>query len=274
MTDDITPPEGDQPSGETSWMDGLDTDIRGFVDSKGYPEETVHQDLAKSYYNLQKLHAKDPTVVGLPGEDADEETWGSFYKQLGMPSDEGGYAPEFAEGVEVDEPTLDWFRGVAHKAGLNNKQFNILANAHNEQIASLQQKMADANESSTAEQFEALKKDWGADLDANVASGQKLVRALGSDLDEATLSAFEGEVGTPAMMKVMAVLGKRLGEDDFLRDMHSSSFSGNTREQSVVERDRLMGDKDFTKSLTDVNDPAHKANNEKWRRLNAKANAF
>ena len=264
-------PTGGDPT--PNWLEGLDSDVRGFVEGKGYSEETMQQDLAKGYYSLTRLHTKDPSVIGLPGEEADEEAWGAFFNQLGRPSEATGYVPEFAEGAEVDEPTLEWFRGLAHKAGINNKQFSTLANGWNERLAGLTTQQDEDAEATKNEAFETLKKDWGSTLNENVASGQKLVRALGTDLDEATLSTFESEVGTPAMMKVLAVLGKRLGEDDFLRDMQDNSFGGDTKQQAAAEIERLRNDTEFTKSLTDPVHAGHKANNDKWRRLNATANA-
>jgi len=133
MADNIAPPAGDPPAGDppagdppagdppaVNWLEGLDQDVRGFVESKGYSDDTMQQDLAKGYYNLTRLHTNDPTIISLPGEDADEAAMGDFYNRLGRPSEPAGYAPEFAKGVQVDDGTYDviiYAEGIDDNAG-------------------------------------------------------------------------------------------------------------------------------------------------------------
>ena len=61
--------------------------------------------LAKSYVHSQKMIGKDR--ITLPGKEATDEEWGTFYSELGRPEEAKSYdfgeRPSLPEGLEYDE---------------------------------------------------------------------------------------------------------------------------------------------------------------------------
>ena len=86
------------------------------------------EDFIKDYVNKDSLVGRKGVL--LPKEDDDEDL-NRFYSELGRPE-----TPENYENIEVDVPEeikdfvdlseVDNFKGLAHKYGLNNKQFQGL----------------------------------------------------------------------------------------------------------------------------------------------------
>jgi len=261
---------GAAPADTGDWTSGWDEDVANFVKAKNYQDP---QTVARSYMHLQKLHDGSPNVVALPTEEAGEEAWNEFYSKLGRPGDPTAYDPGLPEDAQVDDKLVDWFRNVAFETGLPNDKFQTVVNKWNEFMSERSQEMQDAQAQSIQQseaEVQALKKEWGKDADGYIAAGQQLVRGAG--LDEKTLSQIEASIGSAPMVKLMGILGKRMGEPEFVRNVRENGFGGqNTAQMASAELQRLQGDAEFAKSLYDTGHPGHKANIERGRRLSAQA---
>jgi len=181
-------------AGEASnWRDGLPDEIKAspalanfedisqvakaFVDMKSYqgnsisiPGEDAGDEQRQQF--VEKLIEKAPNVMLRPDLDNPEQSR-DFYRTMGMPDKSDGYGvPEIKdlpEGVNQDSERLDFFREIAHKAGLTKGQFDkIMSEVITQDISTATSTL----ESQKAE-MESLKQEWGA------ATDDRLGQALG-----------------------------------------------------------------------------------------------
>lgn len=230
--------EGAQPS----WSDGLNEDTVAFIENKGWVGENG-ADLSKmteSYHNLERFAGGSKDLVALPGADADEEALGKFYNALGRPESADQYGFEMPDDGDAE---LDgWFRQTAHKHGLSDAQAKGLYDEWNEmsgqRFDAIQQSLIDQGEAD----IKALQKEWGQGYDAQIDAGSRAARALG--YDEAALSAMEEKLGTADMLKLMANIGSKMGEDSFETGDISGGF-GTTPAQAKAQMADLRLDQGF-----------------------------
>ena len=118
---------------------------------------------------------KNHGVVALPGEGEDDTP---LYRALGAPEKPEGYElPDVqVDGLQFDPSEADLFRGVAHQAGVTNKQFKKIVSG-----------MAKARESGALEAktgFEkgltALKTEWGQAYDQRMGEVTKMLETHGA----------------------------------------------------------------------------------------------
>ena len=107
-----------------NWRDSLPDDIREHASLATINDVNG---LAKSYVHAQSMIGADK--IPIPGKWADDEDWSEVYSRLGMPSDSNDYELETGE-AEIDDDFMEWFRGTAHSAGLNNRQAQMLTQAY------------------------------------------------------------------------------------------------------------------------------------------------
>jgi hypothetical protein len=178
--------EGDKDGGDANaptenWRDALPDDIKGsaslavfddvgqmakgFVELKSYqgnslriPGEDAGDDDRKQF--VDKLLDKVPSVMLRPDFDNQDQSR-EFYRTLGMPAESSGYEmPELndvPEGVNANSDKMDFFRGIAHEAGLSKGQFNqVMAKVIEHDLADAQGQL---DEHKLA--MEGLNSEWG-----------------------------------------------------------------------------------------------------------------
>ena len=184
--------EGDgakaDPPKQENWRDALDEDLRASMEKFASPG-----DLAKSYAELQK---KVGESISVPGEDATEGQIAAFRKKLGIPEAANDYAeavkvPE-VEGLEIDtgqaKATISKFAEVAHAKNIPPAAFQDLVNTFYGQQAEQARAHEEAIANATKEAEQKLLKSWGADADANLSYGKRVVKKF--DNDEGELASW------------------------------------------------------------------------------------
>jgi hypothetical protein len=201
-------PETSTQTGEENWRDAVPEDYRRVAEKFTSPADVV-----KSYAELERKLGR---AVNLPGKDANEDEREAFYERLGRPPSANDYdidlPDELAEAIHADEGAraqLDSFLGHAHKAGLTNEQAQAavewyLANLGDTSL-SQQQRMETNHATLEAD----LRREWGADYDSNIEYGRRALMAFG---DPETLDRLEDVVGAPSVVRMMARIGRRMGE--------------------------------------------------------------
>ena len=135
MSDDVT--NSTDPGGDTAKTDSSsevhDVMTENFHGGKFFNSESKTLDTGKlgdAYTGLLQTHLKKT-------EDLRAEIKADSLR--GRPEEESGYQFKLAddtlpEGIthkmEDDDPTLTWFKGVAHKQGLSNDEFNAVVNQY------------------------------------------------------------------------------------------------------------------------------------------------
>lgn len=222
----------------------LPQDLSGFVQNKGWSSPA---DALKSYVNLERLRGVPETELLRIPKEGDTEAWNAVYGRLGRPEspdkyDLGDLAPK--------EGQLD-LRPLAHKYGLTQQQAKglaadmaQLAGGHSEQAEQARAQKVEAD-------VAALKREWGAEFDANVEAGKRAVRALG--WDQAKLDKLEDALGTREVYELAARIGRGLREDGFAGQQGPQGGSaqpfGMTREAAGARLAQMQADPAFQARL-------------------------
>lgn len=248
------------------WWEGIqEEDIRQYAEAKQYanPEEAI-----RAAWSANKMNKMSEDIQAFLKGEANEEQEARVFKQLGRPDAPEAYELKPAEGVEVD-PTLDAVaRGIFHKLGLNNAKAQATYDQWNEAMGEVEK----AYEAQQTAALEALKTKWGPDLEANRVAGNQAVRALG--LSNEAVAAIEAASGSAAVVELMAMIGKRLGEAP-LKGAGSSGTDPNdpanmTPEQAKARIAALQSDQTFQAKYTNSTHPEHKQALQTMEKLFAK----
>lgn len=151
-----------------------------------------------------------------PDDKADGDADKADDDGMKVPETPDGYklpVPEGEDGAFAAE-AAKWF----HEAGIPPAQAEKLAERWNEFAAAQQAAAAEAEAAAEAaaearykSEDTALRKEWGDQYAANIELGRRAVKQFGFDAD--VLSAIESSVGPAKLYRIMANVGKGLGED-------------------------------------------------------------
>jgi hypothetical protein len=223
----VTPPTGDDWAPErlrVKTADGkLDTDATG-------------RKLATAYGELEK-RMKD---VGSPPESPDKY-------EIAAAKDED---KELIAEITAD-PAMKEFVKNAHAAGYSNKQINLAVNAFLPLAKSL---VEGAGASSADECRDTLKEVWKSDAEMtkNMATAKRAVLAFGASIgvkfEEVEQS---GLANNPLFCRIMAGVGKEMGEDTAANDTNGNA-GGKTLDQQIDENYAEL-------QKLDLNDPKRRA---------------
>lgn len=256
------------------WYDFLpDGDVKTTIAGKKYANPVA---LAQSYHELQRTasHANDANTLIIPGENATDADWNSFYEKWGRPADVSGY-DGVNWGETPDETMVGFGKTLAHDLGLNVDQAQRLADNWNAFVAKANGEAEGKTAEANAEEVNALKRDWKGDWNADMAAGNRVLGAIkGQGVSEDDIMAVENAIGIAPMIKIIAAIGKLSGEAGFVAPTGGQGGqdpANMSPEQATAEVERLNGDAEFQKQYTDAKHPSHKAAVERMSALYAKA---
>jgi len=270
--------------GNDDWRSSLPEDLRDapnfkdiedvgslakqFVDLQSYQgnslripgEDASAEDVSKFH---QKVLAKVPTLMPTPDLENDE-VLDSVYTRLGRPEDATGYQiPKVDTGdIEMDMTMADVLKPIAHKYGLNQKQFaGIVADmtATNAQAAV---EMRNQQAQNTA----ALSKEWGAAYTERVNKAANVAQATGAPavLVEAVKN---GQAGAETM-KWLYSLSQSLG-GEVQNMVNAAGAPTMTPDEASMRISEIRNNKEHPYWIT--SDPGHKAARKKMRELHTLA---
>lgn len=156
--------------------------------------------------------AGDKIVV--PKEGDAPEVVEAYHKAIGRPDIADDYEVTAPEGQELDQGLVDKMREVAFGAGVPKAAFEAMVQGFNEYGADLLEGQSDAALAAKQQGAAELRKEWGADFDAKVASANKAMAAL--EIDGDYVSRIEAGLGTADTMKLLEKIGRGVGEDALL----------------------------------------------------------
>ncbi|MDJ0513021.1 MAG: hypothetical protein QNJ62_06225 [Methyloceanibacter sp.] len=219
-------PEGEGGAGgngATDWVAGLQNeDNRTAVAQKKWASV---DDVVTSYRELETHSAKNR----IPGENATDEEWGTFYDKLGRPEKADGY--EFAmpenlpENLPYNEELATGFKNTAHEAGLTPKQAQAVHDWFAQEQAGFMQGQIEDEGKRAQEAHDAIVKDWGPtdseDFKRNSELTQRAIDNLGGaalrkDLVEMGAINDKGDIYRPEVIKALAKVGNELFAEDML----------------------------------------------------------
>lgn len=245
--------EGGQGSGAVApqdggnWYDSLPEDIRSDQNITKFDSTEA---LAKSYINAQQLIGRDKIPMPVTDED-----WSNVYNRLGRPEDVTGYKIDAPEGVEINQDAQNSFLEMAHKAGFNQNQVEMLAQWEFARSQEAQNASQQSSEQAFNDAINGLKNEWGNafEQNANIA-----VRAAGEFLNDADRdflanAKIDGvNVGDhPAFLKMFHKIGTQMMEGKQLEGLGSEQAK--TPQEIEDERSSLMNNPAYV----DRNHPEH-----------------
>ena len=235
-----TPPAsgGDQP-----WFSSIaDEPTRNWVESKGFKDSSS---LAQSAYNLEKLlgHDRAGRTLVMPGDDATPEQIAEYRTKIGVPSKADEYKLPVPEGHSdaFSKTAAQWF----HESGISAKQGQELAAKWNAYSAEAFAKQESEFATRSTQEMESLKTEWGAAYDQNSEIARRAAHQfLGGDAKK--LDAIERALGTGETMKLLAHIGRGLGEHKTSFDTDGGQFGVLTPGQAKARIEQLRTNREWT----------------------------
>ena len=230
-----------QSTPTTDWLSGAPDDITGFVQNKGWKTPV---DAITSYKQLEK-HMGTPAdkLLRLPDFDkADPAEVGQFYNKLGRPADPSGYEIPVPEGV--DGSFAEAARVKFHELGLTAKQAKELTEWTNQYGQGVVSQQQETYKETIAAENESLRKEWGSAYDQEIGAAKNAAKALG--LSPEKIDKMEQSLGFADLMRTMANIGKRIGEDKFVSGDVTGGNGVLTPAGAQARIKQLQGDKEWT----------------------------
>ena len=232
---------GQAPSED--WKASLPEDIR---DNQLIHNANSIESLAKTAIHAQSMIGADKLAI--PGKWANEDDWNNVYTKLGKPEDAQGYKLEVKEGTQVDKDIESWYRGLAHKAGLNDRQANTIFQEYMAKEAELKA----ANAPPSPEDVEiikgeaeiALKKEWGKAFDTKMNEAKGVLTEFApKDFDQLLTKDGVPLGNDPVFIKTLANIGNyinsKLGEDKMIGNKQQPQYTPADAEKEIAA---LRGD--------------------------------
>ncbi len=188
------------------------------------------KDFAKSMHHMSSTYDQR---VPLPGADSKPEDWHKLYTRLGKPETANDYKFEWGEERLDDAGTARYeaFKKFAHDEHLTQKQFEGLVKLNQTFNGQDLEAASGQLDNFQLKTTELLRKEWGADFEANLEYG----RTFGSDFADSpeewkaamdlTIMGPQGamRVGDhPTLLKAFAKVGRMFSEDARIRSMEKS----------------------------------------------------
>ena len=232
---------GQAPSED--WKASLPEDIR---DNQLIHNANSIESLAKTAIHAQSMIGADKLAI--PGKWANDDDWNNVYTKLGKPEDAQGYKLEVKEGTQVDKDMESWYRGLAHKAGLNDRQANTIFQEYMAKEAELKA----ANAPPSPEDVEiikgeaeiALKKEWGKAFDTRMNEAKGVLSEFApKDFDQLLTKDGVPLGNDPVFIKTLANIGNyinsKLGEDKMIGNKQQPQYTPADAEKEIAA---LRGD--------------------------------
>ena len=206
---------GSQDQSQTDWRESLPEDMRA---DKSFEKFKDVGGLAGSYLESQSALSKamkEPKGAIAPAEDAEPEAWDTYFNALGRPETAEGYgleAPaELPEGMTYNADRTKALSDVAHKLGLNKAQLSGLHGAYNDMAKAEFEANTAANTKFLEESTATIKKEWGADFEANLKAGDTAIdRIFGNEFNKFLQDTGLGN--HPAVIRGMFKASQAIGE--------------------------------------------------------------
>lgn len=210
--------------GATPWYGGFEPDLRGYVETKGFPADSKGLvALADGYRNLEKHFGVPPEqLLKLPKDESDKETWNKIYDRLGRPAKPEEY--ELPVPAGVDDSYAKFISTAMHELGITKKQAQALAAKQNEFVAAETARQQESYKATIEQQDSALHSKWGEAYDKNIQIAKGAFAELG--IKPEAVDALEQAMGFAGVMEFFHGIGSKIGEDKFVSANGTAGFAG------------------------------------------------
>jgi hypothetical protein len=189
----------------TSWADSLPEDLRKEASISKFKDVAG---LAKSYLEAEKRMSSS---VRIPNENSTPEELSKFYSKLGRPESVDKYDISLNTGETPDtSPGVAALLNTAFEAGLTQRQAAAILGVYDK----LAMEHIAATEKAAVEAKEALRKEWGADTEANLHAANVALKKFGERFPKevAALSRNSEFANNPVIISMFSEMGRRMQE--------------------------------------------------------------
>jgi len=252
------------------WWSGIQEEpIRAYAEEKKYanPEEAL-----RAAWNANKLNKLTPDIEAFVAGKATPEQEATIHKLMGRPENADAYELKPAEGVQTEAELDALAKKVFFELGVPPARAQKAYDMYNEGVTAFNAAQQAAQQAANDQAMADLTKRWGSDLEANRVAGNKAVHALGIAND--LVEKIEANIGSAAIVELLAVIGKKMGEGSFQGASQSTDPNDpNTMTPQAAQSriNTLQADAEFQKKYTDANHPEHKSAVETMQKLFARA---
>jgi hypothetical protein len=231
-----TPATGETPTPTTTWTSGLNDEVKGWVENKGFKDPAAVID---SYRNFEKLMgAPKERIIKLP-EKSDDPAWNDIYGRLGRPGD-----PKEYDLKAIPDPKFGEFsKKTFHELGLTKKQGEALAEKWKEYYSAGATEASQAADAKAAQEESDLKKEWGTAHEQNINIAKRAAAMF--KLDPDSVDGLEKTMGYKKTMAFLHEIGSKLGEGTFIGGEGGNS-GALTPAAALNQINTLMADSTFS----------------------------
>lgn len=179
---------------------------------------------------LIDAHEKLKRSIPLPGEKANEQELGEFYKRLGRPDSKDGYTfkkPSLPEGMVYDETFETWFKDVAYRSGLTAQQATLLHKEYMDRLLHSYTEARRTEEQRIEEAKKTLQTEWGSKYSERLQRADRYVSKLFGE----EFSSWLKETGAANDLRVVKAMDRlaQLVDEDTIEKGRSSATGTKNR---------------------------------------------
>jgi hypothetical protein len=208
----------EETQGFGDWRDSIPAEVRDHTSLRHITDVGA---LAKSYVHAQQMIGADK--VAIPGKHATDDDWNEVYTRLGRPEDPNGYELDTSTVGDtnvMDDGTLNWYKQVAHKAGLTPQQAQVVFDEYNQLTGQQMSQVGQDVETRISEAEMELKREFGSAFDDRMQLGSSVLAEFGAEeLSEVELADGTRLGDNPDAVRMLVRIGEflrdRTGEDSF-----------------------------------------------------------
>ena len=252
------PETKEEPKSEFKFAD---EEVNKYVTSKGWKSP---DDILKSYRNLEKAYSGSKNIIALPDEK-DPKSVEEFFQKIGKPDAKDKYS--LKPGNETEKEHIEKLKDFAFSHNLTDKQAQEMYNFLKVSETQSQEKFKQEVKIQNQREIQELQNEWGSAYETKLALAKQGMTVVGLDASE--IDAMQSGMGLKATMSLLTKLGSLTGEESAKGLVNGASKFSMSPAEASEELSKLKADENFTKSLTDKNNPAHKINSQKWKDLHS-----
>jgi hypothetical protein len=232
-----------EPAASTDWRSSItDPDAKEFATRLATPADAV-----KVAMDLRKANS---SMVRVPGKDATPEDRAKFNKLIGVPETVEGYTFDIGrEPSEGDKAIQGNLAKIAFENGIPATAMTALSKAVTELATAARVEENRVAVEARAANEAALRKEWGADYEANKTLASRAVQAFGEikshpevvEFFDKTLVNGQKLGDHPIMVRMLGNIGRRMGEGEFIGAVGSEQRGSLQTELSQIMRDNPPG---------------------------------
>lgn len=213
----------------------------------------------------EKLMEKVPNLIQKPDIENDE-VMQSFYNQMGRPAEVTGYkAPEISapDGIMLQEDLPDTFKGIAHRYGLTQKQYEGVIKDYTQNT--IDQAEDQLNHHRTA--MKGLNDEWGMKYDSNIKKAEAIRATYFNDV------VPNLDVAGADTVKAFANIAERFGKEganQLIENTRSEPSNSVVPEEAQNRLDDILRNRDH--AYWNASDPGHQRAVDKVVELTKMAN--